>query len=92
MTNTAADPLAAGNLVAAATAEELFAAGNKLFHQGQYPAAIEKYQQATVIKPDHAKAYNNWGSALGELGQYPAAIEKYKKSIRYTAKFCFSRH
>jgi tetratricopeptide (TPR) repeat protein len=43
--------------------------------------AIEAYNKALAIKPDHAEAYNNMGITLKEQGKLEEAIEAYNKAL-----------
>jgi tetratricopeptide (TPR) repeat protein len=45
-----------------------------------YGKAEKLYREATILAPDSAKAYSNWGVALVSLGRNEEAIEKYKKA------------
>ena len=41
---------------------------------GQNESALESYDKAIQLNPNHAQAYNNKGSALHALLQYEAAL------------------
>jgi len=43
--------------------------------------ACEKYGKAVEINPQYARAYYNWGVALGEMGKHAEACEKYAKAV-----------
>lgn len=49
---------------------------------GQYPKAIEAYQQAIRINPEYADAWNALGVVYYLSGQDPKAIEAYLQAIR----------
>jgi tetratricopeptide (TPR) repeat protein len=48
---------------------------------GQYEEAIEYYDTALAIDPNHVNALYNKGVALGNLGRYQDAIEYYDKVL-----------
>jgi CHAT domain-containing protein len=64
--------------------------GNAYNSLGQYPKAIEYYQQSLAIKKEigdrngEAKSLGNLGNAYNSLGQYPKAIEFYQQSLAIT--------
>ncbi|MCH7521715.1 MAG: tetratricopeptide repeat protein, partial [Candidatus Marinimicrobia bacterium] len=47
---------------------------------GQYPRAIEDYDQAIRLDADYADAYNNRGNAYDKLGQRERAIQDWRKA------------
>uniref|UniRef100_UPI0039C67083 tetratricopeptide repeat protein n=1 Tax=unclassified Anabaena TaxID=2619674 RepID=UPI0039C67083 len=61
--------------------------GNAYNYLGQYPRAIEFFQQSLDIKRDigdrngEGISLNNLGSAYNSLGQYPRAIEFFQQSL-----------
>jgi CHAT domain-containing protein len=61
--------------------------GNAYRNLGQYPKAIEYYQQSLAIKKEigarkgEASSLNNLGLAYDSLGQYPKAIEFYQQQL-----------
>lgn len=63
------------------TAEDYFQAGNEARQRGEIDKAIENYNQAIKLNPDHAGAYNNQGIAKAILGDYLGAIEDYDQVI-----------
>ena len=48
---------------------------------GNLGVAVEFYQKAINIKPDHVDAYNNMGIALKIQGKLEEAIEAFKKAL-----------
>ena len=50
-------------------------------HLKDFDLAIEAYNKALAIKPDHAEIYNNMGISLNEQGKLEDAIEAYNKAV-----------
>ena len=53
-----------------------------------YKQSIEKYEKAVSLNPNHANAFNNWGTAILELAKltddetlYKQSFEKYEKAV-----------
>jgi tetratricopeptide (TPR) repeat protein len=63
------------------SAEEYHTKGRNAQENGFNELAIEYYQKATDINPNHAKAYYNMGNAYYELRNYHEAIRYYQKAI-----------
>jgi tetratricopeptide (TPR) repeat protein len=58
----------------------------KIAHeQGEFEAAVERYEQFLGVIPDHAQTHFNLGLMLAELGRIELAIEHYQKSITIAA-------
>ena len=55
--------------------------GNALQNKGKLEEAIEAYNKALILNPDHASAYNNKGVALQDQGKLDKAIDAYNKAI-----------
>ena len=66
--------------------------GIALQKQNKLEEAIEAYNKAISIKPDHADAYNNMGIALKEQGKLEEAIEAYKKAISIKPDYADAQH
>jgi len=49
---------------------------------GQPERAIEDYDEAIRLDPQHIEGYTNRGLAYHILGQYQQAIEDYEEAIR----------
>ncbi|PSB15844.1 hypothetical protein C7B65_23430 [Phormidesmis priestleyi ULC007] len=74
-----------------AEAERLLQAGQQLLRQQQYPAALEKLQQALGIyrqtkdrsgdRKNQAVTLNDIGFIYSSLGQYPKALEYYQQAL-----------
>jgi Tfp pilus assembly protein PilF len=58
--------------------------------QGNYPRAIDDYNQAIEKKPDYALALDARGTALFNIGQYDKALEDYSEAIRIIPKNALS--
>lgn len=76
-----AKPLSA-NQGAADSPEMHLHIGFSLFQQGQFAAAIARYQAALALKPNYPEAHNNWGVALCQQGHVEAALPHYQEAIR----------
>ncbi len=59
-------------------------AGNSLYSQSEYPAAIKAYQAAQVAAPDSPEAYYNAATAYGRAGEYEKAIEALNQALKTT--------
>jgi len=55
--------------------------GIVLSEQGKTDQAIDHYQRAIALRPDHAKAHYNLGRLLADQGQFDDAIAHYKKAV-----------
>jgi protein O-GlcNAc transferase len=62
-------------------AENLIAAGNRLEDQGDYPAALQLYDQAIAAAPRSARAHINKGIALHASGHLDQAISAYLRAL-----------
>jgi len=65
----------------APTAKDQVKEGIALYEQGDYQAALGKFEKATVADPTLAAAWSDKGCALGRLGQREAALEAFKKAL-----------
>ena len=61
--------------------------GDVLFLAGKVQDAIEHYEQALRIKPDHAKAHAGLGIALTQAGRLPEAIGHFEQALRIRPNF-----
>ncbi len=59
----------------------LLAQANKCMAQGEYDKAAAFYQDLISLKPDHAVALNNLGSALSKLGRYKDSEQQFRQAI-----------
>jgi protein O-mannosyl-transferase len=48
---------------------------------GRTSEAIEHYQEALKLKPEHSEAHNNMGNALARLGRNDEAIEQFQQAL-----------
>ena len=55
--------------------------GNKLYEQGKYDEAVEKYSEARNESPDSDIVNFNLGAALYKKGQYREAIEAFTRAL-----------
>lgn len=63
------------------TSAVLFHQGVASLNKGEYEEAIQKYDEAIELNPNHVEFYNNRGLAKKNLGQYQEAIDDYDKAI-----------
>ena len=57
---------------------------------GQIDAAIEKYEEAILIKPDFFEAYYNKGNALRELKKFEEAIQNFNSTLIINPDFALA--
>jgi len=55
---------------------------NCLRGERRFDRAITDFEQATILDPDYAVAFNNLGEAKGELRQYNQALEAFNRRWR----------
>lgn len=58
---------------------------------GRLDEALGQYEQALILRPEWADAWNNRGNALREMGSVDAALESYEKTISYKPDY-FQAH
>ncbi len=63
-------------------AEAHFERGNALDEKGERERAIEEWQQAVQLDPDHSAAHYNLAIAFTDAGQPDLAIEEFRQAIR----------
>lgn len=56
--------------------------GNRLYQRGDYDAALQAYQIAQVVEPDHPEAYFNAAAALIGSDQLNRAVETLEQALR----------
>jgi len=54
--------------------------------QRNFERALAEFQQATVLDPDYAVAFNNLGEAQGELKHYNRALESFNRAVAIDPK------
>lgn len=57
-------------------------AGNRLYRNENYTAALREYQSAQVNAPDRPEAYYNAASALAGQGNYEMAVAALEQALR----------
>jgi len=62
------------NMRAQQKAHYLYFFGNILFQLKRFPEALQRYQEAIELNPQHASAYNNAAAIYYLAKQYPAAL------------------
>jgi tetratricopeptide (TPR) repeat protein len=65
--------------------------GAALADQGNLDAAINHYQKALQIDPEHVLTHNNLGLALVGLGNLDAAINHYRKALQIDPEYLPAR-
>ena len=60
--------------------------------QGKLEEAIEAYNKALAIKPDHAEAHYNMGNALKSEGKLEEAIEAYDRALAIKPDYAHAKH
>jgi protein O-mannosyl-transferase len=61
--------------------------GNALARSGQFPEAMEQYQDAIAILPGYADPHSNIGNILQQEGRFSEAIEQYKQALQINPNF-----
>lgn len=79
--------LAPASPAPAASASAEFNRGNELYGNGRHADALQAYDRALAINPDHVKAHNNRGQVLEALGRHDEALEAYSRAIRLQPDF-----
>jgi len=64
-----------------ASADASYNRGMALMELGRPEEAAQSFQNATIIKPKMAEAFDSWGNALNEIGKHEQAIECYDRAI-----------
>src|SRR5215510_13623432 len=75
-----------GQLSGKGLAFAFYKRANGYYERGQYDRAIEDYNQAIRLNPNHANAFSNRGVAYGRKGDYDRAVENYDEAIRLNPK------
>ena len=66
--------------------------GSVFVAQRSFDRAIAEFEQATVLDPDYAIAFNNLGEAQGELRQYNRALETFNRAVALDPKLSRARY
>ena len=61
--------------------------GTAFAGQGNYDKAIQAYDEAIRLDPNHANVWNNKGYALYDQGKYDEAIKCYDEALRLNPNF-----
>ena len=64
--------------------------GNDFYFAKDYAQALAAYDEAVMLNPNYAEAYNNRGIVKYELGQYAEAISNYTMAIKLNPQFFFA--
>lgn len=68
-------------------AEQIKQEGNKLFKQGKYQEALEKYEEANKLNPSEITYYLNMAGCHHELKNYDKVIENCQYVVDNTFNF-----
>ena len=68
-----------------------FNLANSLYAAEDVEGALNQYQQATKLDPQHAGAWNNLANVLAELDRSDEAIEAYRKALALDARLADAR-
>jgi len=66
---------------ALASKESQVKKGNALYHKGDYPSSLEKYEQALKAAPESPEINFNLGTALYKSGKYTDAVSPLQKGL-----------
>jgi tetratricopeptide (TPR) repeat protein len=64
------------------TKEQWLAEAHRLLGNMDYQEALNAYEQAILLDPSYARAYNDKGVALSRLGRYQEALNAFEQAIR----------
>ncbi len=81
------ESLAAAPVAELPASSEAFNQGNAHFQAGRHSEALQAYDHALALKPDHIKALNNRGQILEALGRHRAAIKAYEQALAIQPDF-----
>jgi len=68
-------------LAPAKTFDRHFRLGNAFYAAGEYLKALEEYNEALKLRPDHPDTLNNRGATLDGLKRYEEALADYNRSL-----------
>jgi tetratricopeptide (TPR) repeat protein len=63
-------------------ADPLFQTGMALMAEDDIPAAVEKFDEVMVLKPDFAEVWNRRGDAYAALGDEDRALADYAQALK----------
>src|SRR5499426_2124525 len=84
--NYCTQAIESGQLSGKGLAFAFYKRANGYYERGQYDRAIEDYNQAIRLNPNHANAFSNRGATYARKGEYDRAIESYDEAIRLNPK------
>ena len=64
------------------TADDHYRAGYRFFDEGDYDKAIEEYNKAIKIDPNHINSHLNLGEAYYQKGMYEQAKKEYEYVLK----------
>ncbi|MEW5760671.1 MAG: tetratricopeptide repeat protein, partial [Candidatus Thermoplasmatota archaeon] len=64
--------------------------GNRALDNELYEKALEYYDKALSIVPNHAFAWCSRGTALGDLGRYDEAIDSFEKALSIAPNYALA--
>jgi len=73
-------------------AEQYFERGKEFFNKGYIQKAIENFDKAIEINPQHVWIYNHRGVAKKEFEQYKEAIEDFDKAVEIEPRYALAYH
>ena len=65
----------------------VFTKGNNLANAGKHTEALDSYELAASMRPEHALTWNNIGVAKLCLGEFEQAIPHFSKAIDLDPKY-----
>ena len=57
-------------------------AGNRLFENGEFRAAVTQFEAAVAVAPDDAEGWNNLGQTLVRLDRRTEAVRHFEEAVR----------
>jgi len=63
------------------TADDFYQKGSALLRLGRYVEALDSFNQAIDVDPQHAKAWNGRGLALEKLSKNQLALASYENAL-----------
>ena len=72
-------------------AEPRLQLGTLLYSQGKVPEAIEQYEAALRLNPDHEPVHTNLGRVLTSQRRFAEAVEHYHQALRINPESTYAR-